>query len=67
MNPTVQTALKYTVVGGSVIMVAGAIGQVVSRPLTATNWVMPAITTLVGVSAFSYAMGGGEIRVIPKA
>jgi len=66
MNPQVQTVLKYTVIGGSVIMVAGAIGQLATQPVTAKNVVMPLISILVGVSAFSYAIGGGEIRVIPK-
>lgn len=66
MNTT-QTILKYTVIGGSVIMVAGAIGQLATQPLTLKGSVMPAISILVGVSAFSYATSGEEIRVIPKA
>ena len=66
METTMQTILKYTVIGGSVIMVAGAIGQLATQPLSLKTAVMPAISILVGVSAFSYAVGGGEIRVIPK-
>lgn len=66
METTTQTVLKYTVIGGSVIMVAGAIGQLFTQPLTVKGSIMPAISILVGVSAFSYATGGGEIRVIPK-
>ena len=66
MKEQTQTVLKYVVIGGSVIMVAGAIGQLTTQPLTLKSAVMPAISILVGVSAFSYAVGGAEIRVIPK-
>ena len=66
MKEQTQTVLKYVVIGGSVIMVAGAIGQLTTQPLTLKSVVMPAISILVGVSAFSYAVGGAEIRVIPK-
>ena len=66
MKETSQTVLKYTVIGGSVIMVAGAIGQLATQPLAFKSAVMPVISILVGVSAFSYAIGGAEIRVIPK-
>lgn len=67
MNTTTQTVLKYTVIGGSVVMVAGAIGQLVTQPITVKGVIMPAISILVGVSAFSYAMSGEEIRIMPKA
>lgn len=67
MNTTTQTVLKYTVIGGSVIMVAGAITSLFTQPFDLKKSVMPAISVLVGVSAFSYAVSGEEIRVIPKA
>jgi hypothetical protein len=66
MNTTTQTVLKYTVIGGSVVMVAGAIGQLFTQPISVKGSIMPAISILVGVSAFSYAMSGEEIRIIPK-
>jgi len=66
MKENTQLVLKYTVIGGSVIMVAGAIGQLVTQPVTAKGVAMPLISILVGVSAFSYAIGGQEIRIIPK-
>ncbi len=72
MNPTLQATLKYTVVGGSVIMVAGAVGQLYSnltnqtQKVTLGSVIMPAISILVGVSAFSYAIADNEISVIPK-
>ncbi len=70
MNPTLQTTLKYTVVGGSVIMVAGAISQlynkVTTKTITLGGAVMPIVSILVGVSAFSYAIADNEITVVPK-
>jgi hypothetical protein len=66
MNTTTQTVLKYTVIGGSVVMVAGAIGQLFTQPISVKGSIMPAISILVGVSAFSYAISGEEIRIIPK-
>jgi len=57
-------------IGGAVIAIgAGAelIKHITKKSVTATNWVMPAVTLLVGVSAFSYAVSGQEVRILPKA
>lgn len=65
----VQSVLKPAVmVGGVVIAVsAGAEiwNKISGKSVTKMNWIMPAITVLVGVSAFSYALSGEEIKVLP--
>lgn len=66
-----QAVLKPVVMVGAGVIAVGAIVElykkVSEKKATATNWIMPAITILVGVSAFSYAKSGEEIRIMPKA
>ena len=66
----VQSVLKPVVMIGGAAVALGAgfeiWNKVSKKTATTTNWIMPAITVLVGVSAFSYAISGQEIQVIPS-
>lgn len=56
-------------IGGAVIAIgAGAelVKHITKKTVTGTNWIMPAVTLLVGVAAFSYAQAGQEVRLLPK-
>lgn len=58
-NPNVQKALKIATIGGSSIITIGAAYQIVTnvtKGASAKDYLMPAITLLVGLSAFTYAM-----------
>lgn len=65
----VQSVLKPTVMVGGLIVAAGAavdvFNKVSKKTINRTNWIMPAITIMIGVSAFTYAVSGAEIKVLP--
>lgn len=64
MQNTGQQILKWTVVGGSAVIAANAIMQL-TKTTTIKGAVMPVITLLVGVSAFSFALTAEKISILP--
>jgi hypothetical protein len=64
MRDTGQQILKWTVVGGSAVIAANAIMQL-TKTTSIRGAVMPVITLLVGVSAFSYALTADKISFLP--
>ena len=65
MKETIQPILKWTTVGGSAIIAVGAFMQL-TKSKSISQAIMPAITLLVGVSAFSYAMTAEKVGFIPE-
>jgi len=65
----IQTASKWATVGGSAIIAVGAIdaiaGLVKKKEVASMKVFMPAVTLLVAVSAFSWAMTQ-PVGFIPK-
>jgi len=66
MNPKLQNALRIVTIGGASVLVVGAASQLIASKFDMKKSVMPLVTILVGVAAFSYAMGGKPIQVLPK-
>jgi hypothetical protein len=60
-----QDVLKWTVVGGSAVIAVNSIMQL-TKSTSLKSAIMPAITLLVGVSAFSYAMTAEKVGFVPK-
>jgi len=60
-----QDILKWTVVGGSAVIAVNSIMQL-TKSTDLKSAIMPAITLLVGVSAFSYAMTADKVGFIPE-
>lgn len=54
-NPTLKKAIKIGTLAGASILVAGSVVQL-TRAKKMSEVIFPAITILVGVSAFAYAM-----------
>lgn len=65
MKETGQQILKWTVVGGSAVIAVNSAIQL-TKVKSIREGVMPVITLLVGVSAFSYAMTAKRISFAPK-
>lgn len=65
MKETGQQILKWTVVGGSAVIAVNSLVQISKSGLSKAS-IMPAITLLVGVSAFSYAMTAEKITLLPE-
>ena len=59
-----QDVLKFTVLGGSAVIAVNSIMQL-TKSNDLKSAIMPAITLLVGVSAFSYAMTAEKISLVP--
>lgn len=68
MKTTSQDILKWTVIGGSTIIAVHALTSVIKAAKSADvkSGLMPAITLLVSVSAFSYAMTADKISFKPQ-
>lgn len=65
-NANVQNVLRVVVIAGGAIVTVGALMELTKTKIGA-GWVMPIVTALVGASAFTYALSGNEIKVIPTA
>jgi hypothetical protein len=66
MNATIQKGLKVTVIGGSAIIALGSVHQMYKHKWKLKESAFPIITLIVAVSAFSYAMSGAEITLVPS-
>jgi len=60
-----QDVLKFTVLGGSAVIAVNSIMQL-TKSTDLKSAIMPAITLLVGVSAFSYAMTADKVGFVPE-
>jgi len=65
MKETGQQILKWTVVGGSAVIAVNSVFQL-TKVSSIREGIMPAITLLVGVSAFSFAMTAPKISLVPQ-
>jgi hypothetical protein len=65
MKETANQILKWSVVGGSAIIAVNSLVEI-SKAGLSKKAIMPVITLLVGVSAFSYAMTAPKISLLPK-
>ena len=64
IKKTTQDILKWTTIGGSAVISVGAI-MALTKVKDVKSAIMPLVTLLVGVSAFSYAMTE-KVGFIPK-
>ena len=64
-NKIGQDILKWTVVGGSAVIAVNSVMQLF-KSTSVKSAIMPAVTLLVGVSAFSYAMTAKKISLVPE-
>jgi len=64
-NPTVQKVVKVVTVAGSAILVLNA-GLSLTKVKDVKSAVMPIVTILVGLAAFSYATGTSTVIVEKK-
>lgn len=64
LKKTTQDVLKWTTIGGSAVISVGAI-MALTKVKDVKSAIMPLVTLLVGVSAFSYAMTE-KVGFIPK-
>lgn len=60
-----QPILRFIVIAGGAVIAINSAGQIF-KAKTITEGIMPVVGVLVGISAFSYAMMGQEVRLIPK-
>ena len=65
VKKTGQEVLKWTVVGGSAVIAVGAVMQL-TKSTNLKSAIMPLVTLLVGVSAFSYAMTAEKVGFVPE-
>lgn len=65
MKETSQQILKWTVVGGSAVIAVNSVFQL-TKVSSIREGVLPVITLLVGVSAFSYALTAPKITLVPQ-
>ena len=65
-NANVQSILRMVVLAGGAVVAVSAAATIFSKPI-GKHSIMPAITGLVGLAAFTYALNKEEIKLIPSA
>lgn len=73
MNANLQKGLKYVVIFGSALIAVdaavegyNALTKEKDVAKKAQKAVLPTVTLLIAMSAFSYALSGKEVKIVPN-